>query len=141
MINPYLETHPCSRLKPYIVDVSSSHNQRVLVFVQVINVYEPRYERAASFWPFIHRNIIIALLIKHITLIGLFSIKKAAASTPFLLPLPILTILFHIYCGQKFLPAFKNYPLQVRGFLLEFHQCATFITRPGLLKRQRLPSS
>jgi hypothetical protein len=80
---------------------------------QVINVYEPRYESAAAYWPFVHRNIILALLIKQIALIGLFSVKKAVASTPFLLPLPCFTIIFHLYCCQKFLPAFKNYPLEV----------------------------
>ena len=85
--------------------------------MQVINVYEPKYESAASFWPFVHRNIIIALIIKHITLIGLFSVKKAVASTPFLLPLPIITIFFQLYCSQRFYPAFRNYPLQVRPSL------------------------
>ncbi|KAG0577950.1 hypothetical protein KC19_5G194100 [Ceratodon purpureus] len=79
---------------------------------QVLNVYEPKYESAASFWPSMHRNVIIALIIKHITLIGLFSVKKAFASTPFLVPLPIITIMFHLFCSQKFYPAFRNYPLQ-----------------------------
>lgn len=90
---------------------------------QIINVYEPRYECAASFWPFIHRNIIIALIIKHLTIIGLFSLKQAVASTPFLLPLPVLTIVFHLHCRQKFLPAFKNFPLQeaIRKDNLEFN--------------------
>jgi hypothetical protein len=86
----------------------------VVVVVQVLNVYEPKYESAASFWPSIHLNVIIALIIKHITLIGLFSVKKAFASTPFLIPLPIITIMFHLFCSQKFYPAFRNYPLQVR---------------------------
>jgi hypothetical protein len=79
---------------------------------QVIYVYEPKYESSAAFWPSIHRNVIVALIIKHITLIGLFSVKKAFASTPFLVPLPVLTILFHLFCSQKFSPAFQNYPLQ-----------------------------
>lgn len=76
-------------------------------------MYEPRYESAAAYWPFVHRNIIVALLINQIALIGLFSVKQAVASTPFLLPLPCFTIIFHLYCCQKFLPAFKNYPLEV----------------------------
>jgi len=84
-----------------------------VVAVQVIYVYEPKYESAAAFWPSIHRHVIIALIINHITLIGLFSVKKAFASTPFLVPLPVLTIMFHLFCSQKFYPAFQNYPLQV----------------------------
>ena len=85
----------------------------VMVVVQVINVYEPKYESAASFWPSIHLNVIIALIINHITLIGLFSVKRAFASTPFLIPLPIITIMFHLFCHEKFSHAFRNYPLQV----------------------------
>lgn len=79
---------------------------------QVINVYEPEYESAASFWPSFHRNVIVALILKHVTLIGLFSVKRAFASTPFLLPLPIVTYLFHLFCSEKFYHAFVNYPLQ-----------------------------
>ncbi|KAH8975733.1 hypothetical protein BDL97_01G174200 [Sphagnum fallax] len=79
---------------------------------QVINVYEPLYESAASFWPLIHRNIVIALIMKHITLIGLFSTKRAFESTPFLLPLPILTFIFYLHCNQRYFLAFVNYPLQ-----------------------------
>ncbi len=81
--------------------------------MQVINVYEPLYESAASFWPLIHRNIVIALIMKHITLIGLFSTKRAFESTPFLLPLPILTFIFYLHCNQRYFLAFVNYPLQV----------------------------
>ncbi|KAG0587517.1 hypothetical protein KC19_2G170300 [Ceratodon purpureus] len=83
----------------------------ILIFLCIINVYEPRYERAASYWPFIHRNIILALIIKHITLMGLFSLKRAFSAL-LLLPLPVLTVIFHVYCGQRFWPAFRNYPLE-----------------------------
>lgn len=79
---------------------------------QVINVYEPKYESSAAFWPLIHRHVVVALLITHITLIGLFSIKRSAASTPLLLPLPIFTLVFHWYCTERFGPAFNQYPLQ-----------------------------
>ena len=76
-------------------------------------MYEPKYESAGSYWPFVFNNIIIALLIKHITIIGIFSLKKMEKSTFFLVPLPCFTIIFFIFCYQKFLPGFKNYPLEV----------------------------
>lgn len=79
---------------------------------QVINVYVPKFESSAAFWPLAHRFIIVALLITHITLIGLFSIKRSAASTPLLLPLPVLTLFFHWYCTDRYGPAFDQYPLQ-----------------------------
>lgn len=97
----------------FSLSFSLSQTQVWFHAVQVIYVYEPKYESAASFWPSIHRNVIIGLIINHITLIGLFSVKKAFASTPFLVPLPVLTIMFHLFCTQKFYPSFKNYPLQV----------------------------
>ncbi|KAD0533615.1 hypothetical protein E3N88_44119 [Mikania micrantha] len=65
---------------------------------QVINVYNPKYESRAAFWPDIHGRVITALIISQILLMGLLSTKHAAASTPVLLALPVLTIGFHIYC-------------------------------------------
>ncbi|MFS7931910.1 putative calcium-dependent channel, 7TM region phosphate [Helianthus anomalus] len=62
---------------------------------QVINVYNPKYESRAAFWPDVHGRY-----------------KHAAASTPVLLALPVLTMGFRIYCKGRFEPAFTRYPLQ-----------------------------
>lgn len=86
---------------------------QIPILWQVINVYEPKYESAGSYWPFLFRNIIIALLINHITIIGILSLKQMEKSTFFLVPLPCFTIIFFIFCCQKFLPGFKKYPLEV----------------------------
>ncbi|XP_076959442.1 hyperosmolality-gated Ca2+ permeable channel 1.2-like [Bidens hawaiensis] len=79
---------------------------------QVINVYNPKYESRAAFWPDVHRRVITALIISQVLLMGLLSTKHAVASTPVLLALPIMTIGFHIYCKGRFEPAFTRYPLQ-----------------------------
>ncbi|CAI9292517.1 unnamed protein product [Lactuca saligna] len=79
---------------------------------QIINVYNPKYESRAAFWPDVHGRVITALIISQILLMGLLSTKHAVASTPVLLALPILTIGFHIYCKGRFEPAFTRYPLQ-----------------------------
>ncbi|KAK6929070.1 CSC1/OSCA1-like, N-terminal transmembrane domain [Dillenia turbinata] len=79
---------------------------------QIINVYNQRYESAAAFWPHVHSRIIASLLISHLLLLGLLSTKKAANSTPLLIPLPILTLAFHKYCKNRFEPAFRKYPLE-----------------------------
>lgn len=79
---------------------------------QIINVYNQSYESGAAFWPDVHRRIIIAMIISHILLMGLLSTKGAAQSTPFLIALPILTIWFHIYCRNRFEPAFIKFPLE-----------------------------
>lgn len=81
--------------------------------MQIINVYNQKYESAGAFWPHVHSRIIASLLISQFLLLGLLSTKRAANSTPILVMLPILTIWFHHYCKQRFEPAFRNYPLEV----------------------------
>ncbi|KAJ3700893.1 hypothetical protein LUZ61_004598 [Rhynchospora tenuis] len=79
---------------------------------QIINVYNQQYESGAQFWPDVHRRIIIALVVSQILLMGLLSTKHAANSTPLILVLPVLTIWFHIFCKNRFEPAFVKFPLQ-----------------------------
>lgn len=79
---------------------------------QIINVYHQKYESAASFWPDVHRRIIIGLMISQLLLMGLLSTKKATNSTPFILVLPILTFWFHRFCKNRFESAFRKFPLQ-----------------------------
>ncbi len=106
---------------------------------QVINVYDAPYESAGGFWPHVHGHIIAALIIEHLTLIGLFLIqgpisfgvissdtgttlvgrilqycKEALSSTPFMVALPIFTMIFHNQCKKRFEPAFKRIALEVR---------------------------
>lgn len=105
--------------------------------LQIINVYDPEYESAGAFWPHVHGRIIAALILEHVTLIGIFLIKGPVAfvqtspggsikakilryvrdscsSTPFMIALPVLTMVFHHYCKKRFEAAFTNYPLEVR---------------------------
>ncbi|KAL8170556.1 hypothetical protein V2J09_022360 [Rumex salicifolius] len=79
---------------------------------QIINVYDQHYESAGAFWPQVHSRIIASLLISQLLLMGLLSTKLAAKSTPLLIILPVLTIVFHQYCKRRFEPAFSKYPLE-----------------------------
>ncbi|GAA0164719.1 hypothetical protein LIER_20285 [Lithospermum erythrorhizon] len=79
---------------------------------QIINVYDQKYESGATFWPDVHRRIIIGLIISQLLLMGLLSTKGAARSTPLLLVLPVLTIWFHRFCKGRFESAFVAFPLQ-----------------------------
>lgn len=109
-------------------------------------MYDPIYESAGAFWPHVHGRIIAALILEHLTLIGLFLVqgpisfvktapggsvrskvlhyvRDSCSSTPFMIALPILTLFFHSYCKNRFEEAFKNYPLEVLSILLlEFCQ-------------------
>lgn len=79
---------------------------------QIINVYNQKYETGATFWPDVHRRIIIGLIISQLLLMGLLSTLNAGPSTPLLMALPILTIWFHLFCKGRFESAFVKFPLQ-----------------------------
>ncbi|KAL4205454.1 hypothetical protein AMTRI_Chr01g114660 [Amborella trichopoda] len=79
---------------------------------QIINVYNQEYESAASFWPDVHGRIVTAMVISQLVLMGLVSTRGAAQSTTVLIPLPILTIWFHLVCKSRFESAFVKFPLQ-----------------------------
>ncbi|KAL5561636.1 hypothetical protein UlMin_031383, partial [Ulmus minor] len=79
---------------------------------QIINVYDRKYESAASFWPHVHRRVISGLIISQLLLMGLLSTKGVAKSTTLLIAQPILTIWFHIFCKGRFESAFLKFPLQ-----------------------------
>ncbi|MCO5547531.1 hypothetical protein L7F22_000981 [Adiantum nelumboides] len=79
---------------------------------QIINVYIQEYESAGAFWPHIHGRIVACLIIQQISLAGLLATKQAKKCTPLLILLPILTITFHLYCKNRFEPAFRKYPLE-----------------------------
>ncbi|KAK4776574.1 hypothetical protein SAY86_005262 [Trapa natans] len=79
---------------------------------QIINVYDQKYESGATFWPDVHRRLIIGMIISQLLLMGLMSTKNAENSTPLLIVLPILTIWFHIFCKGRFGSAFVKFPLE-----------------------------
>ncbi|PPD69221.1 hypothetical protein GOBAR_DD33894 [Gossypium barbadense] len=79
---------------------------------QVINVYDPKYESAAAFWPDVHKRVVIGLFISQLLLLGLLSTKKIGRNHFALLPLPVLTIWFFMYCKGRFESGFIRFPLQ-----------------------------
>ncbi|KAH7293740.1 hypothetical protein KP509_28G040200 [Ceratopteris richardii] len=78
---------------------------------QVINVYDQQYESAGAFWPHLHTRIISCAIIQQIAMIGVLALKSEGKFTPYLIPLPIVTFTFHLYCKNRFEPAFRKYPL------------------------------
>ncbi|PWA43777.1 calcium-dependent channel, 7TM region, putative phosphate [Artemisia annua] len=81
---------------------------------QIINVYDQKYESGATFWPDVHRRIIIGMMISHILFLGLLNTKKASNANYFLIPLPILTYWFFRFCKGRFESQFRRFPLEVR---------------------------
>ena len=96
--------------------------------MQIINVYNQRYESGAAFWPDVHGRVIIALIVSQLLLMGLMGTKGSAQSTPVIIALPVLTLWFYKFCKGRYESAFVKYPLQVIYIFhkLNFHR-ATFI--------------
>jgi len=80
---------------------------------KIINVYNQQYESGATFWPDVHRRVVIGLIISQILLMGLLSTRGTSKSTLLLIAQPVLTIWFHLYCKGRFESAFVKYPLEV----------------------------
>ncbi|KAK9070105.1 hypothetical protein SSX86_010504 [Deinandra increscens subsp. villosa] len=79
---------------------------------QIINVYDQKYESGATFWPDVHRQIIIGLMISQFLFLGLLNTKRATNATYFLIPLPILTFWFFRFSKGRFESQFKRFPLE-----------------------------
>ncbi|CAN8260713.1 unnamed protein product [Cochlearia groenlandica] len=79
---------------------------------QLLNVYAAKYETGGKFWPIVHRSTIFSLVLMHIIAIGLFGLKELPLASSLTIPLPILTVLFSIYCQRRFLTNFKSYPTE-----------------------------
>lgn len=84
-----------------------------LFIVQLLNVYEPKFETGGTFWPIVHSSTIFSLVLMHIIAIGVFVLKKLPLASILTVPLPLLTLLFNDYCQKRFLPIFKSYSAEV----------------------------
>ncbi|KAJ7943413.1 CSC1-like protein [Quillaja saponaria] len=76
---------------------------------QFINVYAPMYETAGKYWPIVHNGMIFSLVLMHAIAVGIFTLKKRPLLSTFVVPLPVLTLLFNEYCRKRFLPIFIAY--------------------------------
>ncbi|KAG5405308.1 hypothetical protein IGI04_011427 [Brassica rapa subsp. trilocularis] len=79
---------------------------------QLLNVYAAKYETGGKFWPIVHNSTIFSLVLMHVIAIGIFGLKELPLASSLTIPLPILTVLFSIYCQRRFLANFKSYPTE-----------------------------
>ncbi|XP_057472119.1 CSC1-like protein ERD4 [Actinidia eriantha] len=79
---------------------------------QVLKVYVPSYESNGRLWPHINTRVVAALLLFQVTMCGFIGIKKFYF-TPFLIPLPILSLIFIFVCQKKFYLFFQATALEV----------------------------
>ncbi|KAL8097821.1 CSC1-like protein HYP1 isoform X2 [Apium graveolens] len=79
---------------------------------QLLTVYSPKHETNGKFWPIVHNSTIFSLVLMHIIAIGIFGLKKIPLASGFMIPLPVMTLLFNNYCQKRFIPLFKSYPAE-----------------------------
>jgi len=90
---------------------------------QIINVYITKYDGGGQYWPIAHNATVCSLLFAQLIALGVFGLKRSTVSAGFIIPLLIVTILFHQYCRKRFLPVFRSYSAQVNlpfSLLLSF---------------------
>ena len=81
----------------------------------MLKVYSPRFDTAGQFWPIVHNCTIFSLVFMQIIAIGIFGVKKVPFASGWIIPLPIITLLFNDYCRKRFLPIFHRYPAEVNS--------------------------
>lgn len=99
---------------------------------QVLNVYVEVYQTGGLYWPIVHGTVIFSLVLTQVISLGVFGLKRSTIASGFMIPLIICTLLFNMYCRQRFSPIFYNDPAQVlidmdwedekSGKLEEIHQ-------------------
>ncbi|XP_051128196.1 CSC1-like protein ERD4 [Andrographis paniculata] len=79
---------------------------------QVLKVYVPSYETYGRMWPHIFVRVMASLVVFQLTMLGYFGTKEFSY-TPILIPLPILSVIFAVFCTNKFYRFFKFTALDV----------------------------
>ncbi|XP_045824827.1 CSC1-like protein RXW8 isoform X1 [Trifolium pratense] len=80
---------------------------------QILNVYVTKYDSGGQYWPIAHNTTVFSLLVAQLIALGVFGLKRSTVASGFTIPLIIVTLLFHQYCRQRFIPVFKSNSAQI----------------------------
>ncbi|KAJ6754128.1 putative MEMBRANE PROTEIN DUF221-RELATED [Salix purpurea] len=80
---------------------------------QALKVYVPSFESYGKMWPHINARVLAALILFQVTIFGYLGLKKFSSRALFLIPLPILSLLFAYVCKKKFYRSFCDTALEV----------------------------
>ncbi|KAK3000843.1 hypothetical protein RJ639_021350 [Escallonia herrerae] len=87
---------------------------------QILDVYVTKYRSGGLYWPIVHNVTVFSLVLTHIIALGFFGMKKSTVASGFVVPLTICTLLFHIYCRERFFLMYKDHAAQVFVNLVEW---------------------
>lgn len=74
-------------------------------------MYVPSYESYGQMWPHLHSRLIAALLLYQLTMAGFFGVMEFMFA-PFMIPLPIISLIFEFVCREKFYRFFQHPALE-----------------------------
>lgn len=94
---------------------------------QALNVHVPDFESHGSFWPHIHNRILAALFVAQITAIGYFGVKEFPFA-PIIIILPVLTVVFYMFCKKNYYPSIKVVSLSVAADVPKSQPSSAVIT-------------
>jgi hypothetical protein len=94
---------------------------------QALNVHVPDFESHGSMWPHIQNRILAALFVAQLTAIGYFGVKEFAP-TPILIILPVLTVVFYMFCKKNYYPSIKEVSLYVAADVPKSQPSSAVIT-------------
>lgn len=80
---------------------------------QFLFIYPTRNDSGGKLWVNFIQIIVICMIIAQIALIGVLSLKKNKIAAPLLIPLPIITLLFSVYLGQKHYYVISHLPTKI----------------------------
>lgn len=67
---------------------------------QILCVYIPVYSTGGRMWPIVFNRIIAGMIVFHLLMTGVLSLKESFVAAGFMLPLPVITILFFLFIQQ-----------------------------------------
>lgn len=67
---------------------------------QMLCVYIPVYSCGGRMWPIVFNRIIAGMIVFHLLMSGVLSLKESYAASLAMLPLPVITILFFLFIQQ-----------------------------------------
>ncbi|KAM1213194.1 hypothetical protein PS2_004640 [Malus domestica] len=85
---------------------------------QALKVNIPSYESYGRMWPHIQIRLIASLILYQVTMFGYFGVKKFYHA-PFLIPLPIMSLVFSFFRSKKFYHFFQHTALEVAAHELK----------------------
>lgn len=108
---------------------------------QVLCVYIPVYSTGGRMWPIVFNRIIAGMIVFHLLMTGVLSLKESFIAAGFMLPLPVITILFFLFIQQHCLKPSMYLSINMASGLAEASPRFLQEVAQSYVRNNRLPST